>query len=57
MSLDEELFEVLACPECKGPLHPTADGDGLTCEACRVLYPVKDDIPILLAEQAIRLMP
>jgi hypothetical protein len=46
------LLEVLACPVCKTPVEPVRDGAGLRCATCRRVYPVQDDIPIMLPEEA-----
>jgi uncharacterized protein YbaR (Trm112 family) len=54
MTLPKDLFEILACPACKGPLTIAPDESALLCEACRLSYPIEDDIPILLADQASR---
>ncbi len=53
MAISKELLEILACPKCKGDVHLTEKGDGLVCEACGLLYPIKDDIPIMLIEEAL----
>lgn len=53
MSLKKELVEILACPQCKGGLAVLPEEDGLACAKCQVVYPVRDDIPIMLVEQAI----
>ncbi len=53
MSLNQELLDILACPKCKGTLTLKPAEDGLVCPACKVVYPVKDEIPIMLVEQAI----
>jgi uncharacterized protein YbaR (Trm112 family) len=53
MTLKKELLDILACPQCKGALTPTPGGDGLACPKCKVVYPVKDDIPIMLVDQAV----
>ena len=53
MALKKELIDILVCPECKGPLTVLPGGDGLACAPCAVVYPVKDDIPIMLVDQAI----
>ncbi len=50
-----ELLEILACPGCKGEIHLTENGDGLVCERCRLIYPIRDDIPIMLTDEAIPL--
>ena len=55
MAINNELLEILACPKCKGPVEPTAAEDGLVCKTCRVMYPIKDDIPVMLIEEAIAL--
>lgn len=55
MPLDERLLEILACPKCKGDIMVSQDGSGLICENCRLVYPIKDDIPIMLIDEAIRL--
>lgn len=55
MAISQELLEILACPKCKGDVHLTEKQDGLVCEACKLLYPIKDDIPVMLIDEAIRL--
>jgi uncharacterized protein YbaR (Trm112 family) len=55
MALNKELLEILACPTCKSALTLTPAQDRLVCEACKVAYPIEDDIPILLADKAIPL--
>jgi hypothetical protein len=52
MSIDPELLEMLACPICKTEVRLTADGTALVCGSCRRRYPIVDDIPILLVEEA-----
>ncbi|HLH75873.1 MAG TPA: Trm112 family protein [Candidatus Binataceae bacterium] len=52
MAINQELLDILACPKCKGPVKITAAQDGLACEACKLLYPIKSDIPIMLVEEA-----
>jgi len=52
MAIDKQLLEILACPKCKGELKLTEKEDGLICEACRLLYEIKDDIPIMLIDEA-----
>jgi hypothetical protein len=53
MPLKKDLLDILACPQCKGELAATPSGDGLACPNCRVVYPVRDDIPIMLVDQAV----
>ena len=48
----KELLEILACPKCKGDLRLDEKEDGLICDKCRLLYEIKDDIPIMLIEEA-----
>jgi len=52
MSIPEDLLEILVCPKCKGELVLTDAGDGLTCEACALRYAIKDDIPVMLIDEA-----
>jgi uncharacterized protein len=55
MTISKELLDILACPKCKGDIHLNDTQDGLICEACRLMYPIKDDIPIMLIDEAIHL--
>ena len=57
MAVSKELLDILACPKCKGPIYLSESEDGLICEKCRLLYEVKDDIPIMLVEEAKPLEP
>jgi uncharacterized protein YbaR (Trm112 family) len=50
MEMVKEFLDILACPTCKGPLQDA--GGALVCHACRLLYPIRNGIPILLAEEA-----
>ncbi len=50
--LDEQLLKILACPACKGELVYDNDKDVLDCNQCRLRYEVKDDVPIMLIEEA-----
>lgn len=52
MLLAEEIISILACPKCRGDLNPAADGSGLLCKACNLVYPVRNDVPVLLIEDA-----
>ena len=52
MNISKELLEILACPKCKGEVTVGEDHTGLVCETCRLVYPVKDDIPIMLVDEA-----
>lgn len=53
MALNKELLDILACPKCKGDLKLTAKEDGLICHQCRIVYPIREEIPIMLIEEAI----
>lgn len=52
MAISKELLEILACPQCKGDIHLNDKGDGLICDKCKLLYEIKDDIPIMLIDEA-----
>ncbi|WP_028583058.1 Trm112 family protein [Desulfogranum mediterraneum] len=55
--IEQTLLDILACPQCKGPVQLSDDQAGLICRSCSLLYPVKDDIPIMLIDEAISLDP
>ena len=50
--LNQELLDILACPKCKGDLEYDRENDKLICHACRLKYSIKDDIPIMLIDEA-----
>jgi uncharacterized protein len=52
MSIDKDLLEILACPQCKGELTLTPEEGGLICRACKLKYPIRDDVPVMLADEA-----
>ena len=52
MPIKPELLEILACPLCKEPVALTSDGNGLKCAKCRRVYPIKDDISVMLIDEA-----
>jgi hypothetical protein len=52
MAIHKELLEILACPQCKGDVVLTESQDALVCGACKLRYPIKDDIPIMLIDEA-----
>jgi uncharacterized protein len=52
MALSNELLEILVCPVCKARVQLTADQRGLKCPSCHRVYPVRDDIPVMLADEA-----
>ena len=52
MAVSPELLEILVCPACKTPVRLVRDGAGLRCDTCRRVYPIKDDIPVMLLDEA-----
>jgi uncharacterized protein YbaR (Trm112 family) len=52
MGLSRELLEILACPKCKGEIHPDDREEKLVCDRCRLAYPVRDGIPVMLIDEA-----
>ena len=52
MTVPEELLAILVCPICKTPVRLLADDAGLKCSTCKRIYPVRDDIPVMLPEEA-----
>lgn len=53
MKFDPWLLEILACPNCHGPLSSDETADELVCTGeCKYAYPVRDDIPVLLVDEA-----
>ena len=55
MAISKELLDILACPKCKGDVHLTDSQDGLVCTPCKLMYPIRDDIPVMLIDEAIPL--
>lgn len=55
--MDSRLLEILVCPVCKGPLDYRKPAAELVCKACRLGFPIKDDIPVMLQEEARTLAP
>jgi uncharacterized protein YbaR (Trm112 family) len=52
VTLSPELLDILACPKCKGPIRLREDAATILCEACRLAYPIRDDIPVMLIDEA-----
>ncbi len=52
MAVDPSLLEILVCPACKAPVHVVHEGAGLKCDTCRRVYAIKDDIPVMLVDEA-----
>jgi uncharacterized protein YbaR (Trm112 family) len=55
MKISDDLLNILACPQCKGRLRVDEEKDQLVCDACALGYPVRDDIPVMLIDEAVRL--
>ena len=53
--MDAKLLDILVCPLCKGPLLYQKSALELICKACRLAYPIKDDIPVMLEDEARKL--
>ena len=52
MAISQELLDILACPKCKGDIYQNDSKDGLICDHCKLLYEIRDDIPIMLIDEA-----
>lgn len=52
MAVPKELLDILVCPQCKTPVKPTANQQGLKCATCRRVFPVRDDIAVMLLDEA-----
>ena len=52
MAISQELLDILACPKCKGDIHLNDAEDGLICDQCKLMYEIRDDIPIMLIDEA-----
>jgi uncharacterized protein YbaR (Trm112 family) len=52
MTISQDLLEILACPACKAKVELKPDGNVLKCVACRRVYPIRDDIPVMLVDEA-----
>lgn len=55
MVINQQLLDILVCPQCKRPLSMVEGGRALLCEACRLKYPVRDGVPVMLVEEAVDL--
>lgn len=53
--MDKKLLEILVCPICKGPLIYRRERNELVCKPDRLAYPIRDDIPVMLEQEARRL--
>jgi uncharacterized protein len=52
MAVSQQLLDILACPICHTPVKLTPDQNGLKCATCRRVYPIRDDIPVMLVDEA-----
>jgi uncharacterized protein len=52
MSISQDLLDILACPKCKGAIQLNETQDGLICDNCKLLYEIRDGIPIMLIDEA-----
>ena len=55
--MDPRLLEILVCPVCKGPRENRKAASELVCKGCKLAYPVKDDIPVMLEDEARQIRP
>ncbi len=53
MAINKKLIEVICCPVCRGNLKEDENGKFLICNNCKIKYPVKDDIPVLIVDEGI----
>ena len=53
--INKKLLDILACPKCKGQVELTERSDGLVCKSCQLLYEIRDDIPVMLIDEAKKL--
>lgn len=52
MTIGKELLDILACPKCKGDIYLNRSEDGLVCDRCKLLYEIREGIPIMLIDEA-----
>jgi uncharacterized protein len=52
MTISKELLDILACPKCKGPILLNEAQEGLICNQCKLVYEIRDSIPIMLIDEA-----
>ena len=53
--INKELLDILVCPKCKGELKLDEEKERLICSECKLAYPIKDDIPVMLIEEAAKI--
>ncbi|MEK6528791.1 MAG: Trm112 family protein [Nitrospirota bacterium] len=52
MPISKELLDILVCPKCKGDIRLNDSQNGFICDNCRLLYHIKDEIPVMLIDEA-----
>lgn len=52
MPINEQLLQILVCPACHAKVELKSDNSGLKCVACQRVYPIRDDIPVMLIDEA-----
>ena len=52
MKVTQEFVEMMICPACRGRVELKEDGSGIRCVECRRVYPIRDDIPAMVVEEA-----
>jgi LSD1 subclass zinc finger protein len=52
MAIRQELLDILVCPVCKTPVKMLSEASGLKCQTCKRVYPIRDEIPVMLPEEA-----
>jgi uncharacterized protein len=52
MAVSKELLDILVCPACRAAVEMKPDGSGLKCVECKRVYPIRDDIPVMLIDEA-----
>jgi len=52
MAIKKELLDILACPKCKGTVRLSKKEDALICDSCKLVYEIREDIPIMLIDEA-----
>ena len=55
MTLSRQLLEILACPKCKGEISVDESHQQIVCHACQLAFPIRDDIPVMLIDEAVPL--
>jgi uncharacterized protein YbaR (Trm112 family) len=54
MAVDKELLDILVCPNCRGEIRYETEPEEIVCTKCGYRYPVRDDIPVMLVEEAVK---